>query len=771
MGMVSPPGFDILPDFYSSSINVGITNTMAGAVIRYTRDGSEPTESSTAYCGPISFTATGIIRTRAFKPGWIPSRTITRTYFINESDVVRNVPVVSIVGNAQRTLFKSNGVTAINGGAWIDNIWQAQTADDYNIPQQRGRPYERPASIMFFDDSSHVWKEIDCGIRIAGSNYTRKRYYLQDLTGFWDLHTNIKKPQFNLYFRSDYGEGTLDFPFIANSDVQKFDSIRLRSGKNDWKNPFIIDEFVRRISINMGHVSSKGYLAWLFVNGERKAYFNPVERLDERFFQEWYDSNEEWDIINHGGVSEGDNLAWKDTLSFLDNYDLRFLANYIYATQKVDVVNYIDYLIAETYGGNWDWPNNNWYVARERRSNSLFRFYVWDAEGCFFGRNTIDVDSFNENPIYATDGGSGLNGEDGAVARVYQAFKESEEFRLLFADRIQKHYFDDGAMVESNLIEEWTALENVFFPMLQSFFGLAMDVRTRTQWIPQRRPYVFQQFKNEGLWPDTTAPYFNQHGGAITSGFHLYISHTNGIGNIYYTCDKTDPRNIGGSIHGTEYITPLALDRSTHVKARVYNSTLDEWSPLREATFVVTGIPNFVVTEMMYHPISGEEYEFIELKNVSGAELDISGYSFVDGITYSFVNSSVTTLQPDEYIVVVQNEAAFASLYATNTIHIAGVYEGKQKNSGERIELQDSAGHTHLAYTYSDVWYPITDGGGKSLVIADEYGVTNMWGVKEGWLASDIYNGTPGTRGVPEPHIYMIFVSIYVLLLVRKDRL
>ena len=32
----------------------------------------------------------------------------------------------------------------------------------------------------------------------------------------------------------------------------------------------------------------------------KKGYFNPVDRLDERFFQEWYDSNEDWDIINHG---------------------------------------------------------------------------------------------------------------------------------------------------------------------------------------------------------------------------------------------------------------------------------------------------------------------------------------------------------------------------------------------------------------------------------------------------------------------------------------
>jgi len=625
-----------------------------------------------------------------------------------------------------------------------------------------------PTSVEFLYYGTNIWSQIDCGIRIAGSDWTRPQYYLQDLSGKWDKYPHVNKPQFNIYFRSDYGESVLDFPLIPDSEVTKFDSLRLRGGKNDWYNPFVIDEFVRRIAINMGQVNSKGYLAWLFVNGEQKGYFNPVEKLDERFFQEWYDSNEDWDVINHGGISEGDDIAWNEMLTYFSSHNLENLGNYIEASKMLDMVNYIDYILAESYGGNWDWPNNNWYAARERSENGLFRFYVWDAEGSFYNGNEITIDSFNQNPGWQPNGGAGLNGENTPIANIYRRLRYSVEFRLLFADRIQKHYFNNGCMIKSNLLKTWFELEDIMRPMLNSFFGESFDIFTR-KWIDRRRAYVFRQFINENLWPDTRAPYFNQHGGLISSGFEVVIHNTNSSGTIYYTIDGSDPRNPGGTFHGSTYSSPIPLTKTTQIKSRIFDSGLVEWSPICEAVFSVTGAQNIVVTEMMYHPPGGDDFEFIELKNISGDNLDISDLAFVDGITFSFAGSAVTELHNQDFVVVVKSNAVFASLYNTNDILIAGEYEGKLANSGERIELQGIAGQSLLAFTYSDDWYPETDGDGYSLVIVDPYESTNLWNLQEGWRASHFTNGSPGEADIPEPGMLWI-IGLLELWIIVKHR-
>jgi len=782
-GMVSAPIIDKPPGFYSG-ITVSIISTTENAEIRYTTNGSEPTEASTLYTTPLTFSSDTALRVKAFKSGWIPSRIATRTYIINAGSAIKNAPIISIIADWQKSIFKPNGVTSIVGGHWdgtsYADSWHDDTPDDYNIPMQHGRSYERRTSVEFFNYQSNIWNQTDCGIRIAGSDWTRPRYRLQDMSGKWDEFPHFKKPQLNLFFRSDYGESVLNFPLIPESEVTKFDSLRLRSGKNDWKNPFIIDEFVRRNFINMGNVASKGCISWLFVNGVQRAYYNLVERYDEKFFQLWNKNNNNWDIIRQGNVSVGESLAeegdlveWNKLLDFLQSHDLEILNNYNTASQMMDMINYADYILVETYGANWDWPNNNWNVARERSDSGLFRFYVWDAEGCFFnnGLNNIDKDAFNQNPALKAGGGEGLNGEDTPIANIWQSVKESREFRLLFADRIQKHYFNNGCMMESNLISKWNTLEDIIKPMFESFFTNAFDARTRTQWIPQRRPYIFSQFSNENLWPDTHSPYFNRHGGSITSGFQVAIYNTNSAGIIYYTLDGSDPRQLGGAIHGLTYSSPIALHHSTQVKARVLRD--GEWSPICEAVFSVTGAQNIVVSEIMYHPTGGSEYEYIELKNISGGNLNISNLSFIDGITFDFAGSAVTELNSEAYVVVVQSNAAFSSFYNTNDILIAGEYEGKLANSGERIELKGSFGESVVAFVYSDDWYPTTDGDGYSLVIENPYESTNLWNMKEGWRASHFTNGSPGKADVPEPFYFCsanggVLFIIYYLLIYKK---
>ncbi len=74
--------------FVADSLDVTLACATAGATIRYTLDGSEPTSSSAAYSAPITITGTTTIKAKAFKSGYVASDTVSATYTIAEQAAV-----------------------------------------------------------------------------------------------------------------------------------------------------------------------------------------------------------------------------------------------------------------------------------------------------------------------------------------------------------------------------------------------------------------------------------------------------------------------------------------------------------------------------------------------------------------------------------------------------------------------------------------------------------------------------------------------------------
>lgn len=73
--VASPPSGE-----YGAPITVQISTATPNATIRFTTDGSEPTEQSPAYTGPIQLASSGSGRVKAFRQGFIPSETVSLNY-------------------------------------------------------------------------------------------------------------------------------------------------------------------------------------------------------------------------------------------------------------------------------------------------------------------------------------------------------------------------------------------------------------------------------------------------------------------------------------------------------------------------------------------------------------------------------------------------------------------------------------------------------------------------------------------------------------------
>jgi hypothetical protein len=196
-----------------------------------------------------------------------------------------------------------------------------------------------------------------------------------------------------------------------------------------------------------------------------------------------------------------------------------------------------------------------------------------------------------------------------------------------------------------------------------------------------------------------------------------------------------------GLVANTQPTSGITLTKSTQVKARILDS--GTWSALNEAVYAMGPVKeNLRITELMYHPAAADpNTEFIELKNIGIETLNLNLVQFSNGVEFTFPDM---TLAQDEYVLVVQNQAAFEAKYGTG-LNLAGQYTGSLENRGEEIDLDDSVGTEIHDFDYQDGWYDITDGDGFSLTFKDPAATDpNLWDEKAGWRPSAAVGGSPG---------------------------
>lgn len=158
------------------------------------------------------------------------------------------------------------------------------------------------------------------------------------------------------------------------------------------------------------------------------------------------------------------------------------------------------------------------------------------------------------------------------------------------------------------------------------------------------------------------------------------------------------------------------------------------------------------ITEIMYHPASGgvagdeDNYEFLELKNIGTASLNLSGCT-MDGINFTFPPS--TTIGPGGFYVMARNQAAFLNRYPG--VKLNGVYTGKLDDGGEKIRLLDASSNTVISVEYGDdpPWPISPDGLGYSLVLANTAIDPDS---SDAWRASSNLHGSPGADDPAPPY-------------------
>lgn len=770
-----------------------------GAQLRFTLNGTEPTEmSGVVYTNPLTLTQVSdrlgiVVRARSFAAGLLPSEVVTHSYLLRQPVGLSHNPVVMLSGNPGRSFYLPGGVLAIKGGTFVSaSWWQANGVGSYNNAIGNGPPFERAASLEFFppkgyypSGQSDFTREI--GVRVSASPWQRPRMQLS-ATGQspWPVADSTQKPSLNLFFTGDYGEGNLNYQLFTNYPVREFRHLRLRAGKNDNVNPFITDELVRRLWQDLGHAGSRGLFCSLYVNAAYKGVYNLCERIREPFFQNHWRSTAEWDVNYIHNWVDGDSLAFQQLLTGLDR-NLTNAGNWAYVTNRIDIDNAADYFLLNIYSAMWDWPGNNFIMARERSTgpNSRFRFLVWDAEGGFNAMGYGHPPSYNTiaqelivqpgHPYYSQD-----------LPRVFRRLATSPEFRLRFADRVNRHLFNGGVLDDrdpdgtgprfSHFRQRLQELLREAGDLVAYNAGQPLNVTPFNSWTHQtvgRRSYLLgsapgrRMLRDAGLWPATEPPVFNQHGGRVPAGFELlmtnWVATTGQTATVFYTLNGSDPRSPGGALNpvARAFTKPIQIDPAAQVRARARNDQNGEWSALTEALFVsrseAASSNNLVIAELNYHPpdpssmevaariMDAESFEFIRLANISSNAIELAGLRFVFGISFDFNSSGIRYLAPERSVLLVKNRAAFQQRYGygCDTL-IAGEYEGNLSNGGERLQLLNAADGVIRDFVYGDSppWPAGADGGGPTLMLRLPLSNPDH-GLAGNWTASAVPGGAP----------------------------
>ena len=582
-GVVADTKFSRDRGFYDEPFDLTIACATSGALIYYCTDGSEPYVSGgrvsvgKAYTGPIRIARTTSLRAVAVKPGWMSSNTDTQTYIFPAQVASQSTAPVGFPTSWRGTTADyAMDPDVVNDPRYRDQLTDAllslpsmslvmtngdlfdSSAGIYANPRSEGVSWERPCSMELIYPDGTKGMQVDCGVRIQG--------------GYFRSNSACRKHSFRLLFKAVYGPTKLRYPLFGADAAQEFDTITLRAGANDgytWNaayetEQYTRDELGRRLQVATGNAGSHGMFVHLYVNGLYWGLYNPCERPDASFSATYYGGDKDnWDSIHDLSASNGSTTAWNQMVSLCRNaagsndaYQ-QLQGNRPDGTPDpdiphlLDVPNYIDYLIVNLWGGNWDWPWKNWWAARDRSPGSTgFKFYCWDYEntmGNNRGRSPLNKNALRNN--------------FSSAGQPHQHLEDNAEYRMLFADRVHRLFFNDGPLTTASLIARYDEMAATVEKAIITESARWGDQHnhpplTQQQWynerdwilntyLPQRSDIVLQQFRSAGLYPYVNAPAFNvngsyRHGGHVATSDRIAMTGAGAA--VWFTVDGNDPR-------------------------------------------------------------------------------------------------------------------------------------------------------------------------------------------------------------------------------------
>ena len=394
--------------FYKS-LTIEPLTPQKGGQIHCTFDGSFPTASSEQITAPKQITENTVVRCSEFVNNQAADTT-TQTYFINESV---SMPVVALTVN-HHDMFDSadglyatgnltggaGGIGGMGGGMW--DIGGGANVTDDNNPKctepckaaNFWKEDELPVHVEFFENGSSTkeknW-ELDAGISIIG-NYSRY------------------KPKKSVAIKMDndtYGDKVIKYSlFKTRPEAKKFKSFNLRNNGNRFWTDYIGDAMMTALMEGTDVDYQRSRQVVVFYNGEYFGIHDMRERLNRHFVETNYGIDAKsinmikitGSSTEASGTNGASDAEYKQLTSEISsaNYAGENNEQYEQLKKKLNINSFAQYMFAEMYYHNGDWPNNN--VRAWGGNGHPFKFVAFDTDHGFGfspGISGFDVEGQN----------------------------------------------------------------------------------------------------------------------------------------------------------------------------------------------------------------------------------------------------------------------------------------------------------------------------------------------------------------------------------------
>ena len=363
--------------FYSSAVTVSFP-----AGTRCEQGGAEPTANSPTVEQALTINATAVLRCRTYAVGSYPSEEIIRTYVFESQP---SIATLFVTTDPLSMFSPDTGLYMTgNGAAMMDpkkgaNFWSNRELPVYVEMFEPGSP-KTPAFGVMGD------------YKISGQ-YSRAK----------------EKKSFSITLREEYGDKRLKYPLFPDyPELKKFKAFSLRNFGNNSGDDYVRDRIGTSMTEGLGVDYQRGRYVVVYYNGKYYGVHDLRERNNEYYYETKYGLDaSDIDLIDaNNDASAGSATDYKAMLDWLQSNELTSDANYQKIADQIDVDNYMNYMQAEMFVNNGDWPHNNMKKWRVASQKSKWKWFLYDVDfGFGAGYNTQNSNVFS----YVTNA-NGTNG-------------------------------------------------------------------------------------------------------------------------------------------------------------------------------------------------------------------------------------------------------------------------------------------------------------------------------------------------------------------------
>ena len=436
--------FSVRGGFYEDVFALHLYNINPWNHIRYTTNGNRPTAESPLYMDSLWLDETKysesdiyIIQISPENLVYVPdsvqhciviraavfdendscvSQVMTNSYFLSALGCdTHGLPAGSICADSLDLFDYKLGIMV--PGIMFDSLNPHQTGNYY----MHGKDWERRINVEFREVGDNGGINQTCGLRTHGNRVRRQ-------------------PQkgLKIYAREEYGKKRFNYRFFEESPMNSFKHLLIKPFSSLYPFSGIQDYICSQMAIGIGLEAGNTRPVCLYINGEYWGIYFLQEKMDERYLEDHLGVNhEQCNIVSNWIESEcGNPQGFYDMMDWLETADLTVQEEYDYASGLVDIDNFIDYMIFETFVANLDWPANNnrcW-----QKVGGKWRWMFFDGDAAF---NEYGVDPFGNPTILDVFGNATYTGEytwpsSKRATLLFRKLLENQGFHERFDQRI-----------------------------------------------------------------------------------------------------------------------------------------------------------------------------------------------------------------------------------------------------------------------------------------------------------------------------------------------